>query len=314
MAYIIFLTGMFFLIVGGNVLVDSSIIIARKLKISPLLIGIFLIGFGTSMPELTTSLLAVARRAEGIAIGNVVGSNIANILLVLGVAAFIKPIKIHTPSFGRDAIFLGLATIILLISLLAGHISWELGALMCMTLAFYVYHAYQTDKEHIKTQSIELPRIALAKRFHLPTYLSIILAISGLVLMLLGAHMVVNSVILLASHWGISETLIGLTIVAFGTSLPELVTAIIASLKKQSDLVIGNVVGSNIYNALFILGFTALFLPVSVPLTVKPNVLIMTAATMLLLGLGWWHGKISKRIGLLFILMYFSYIFYVGMA
>ena len=128
------LAGLLLLIVGGNVLVDGAVIVAKKLKVSPLLIGLLLVGFGMSMPELATSLISVSRKAGGIAIGNVVGANIANILLVLGVAAMIRPIKIHRMSFGRDAIFLALSTIVLLVSLLRGEIGWELGALMCMTL------------------------------------------------------------------------------------------------------------------------------------------------------------------------------------
>lgn len=312
MPYIFLFLGMLILIVGGNVLVDGAVFLAKRLRVSSLLIGLFLIGFGTSFPELATSLLAVLRNADGIAIGNVVGSNIANILLVLGVAAFLHPIKLHTPSFGRDALFLGISTLILLVSLLRGHISWELGLLMCMTLAFYVYHAYQTDKVHVKTKSIAQPTISLSKRFQISTFWAVVLTLSGLVLTLMGAKMVVNSVILLSTRWGVSETIIGLTIVAFGTSLPELTTAIIASLKKQDDLVIGNVVGSNIYNALFILGFTSLFLPVAVPATAKPNVLVMASATMLLLALGWWRGKIGHILGASFILMYFTYLLYVG--
>ncbi len=311
--YIKLIFGLFLLILGGNVLVDSSVTVARKLKVSPLLIGLLLIGFGTSMPELVTSLLAVARKADGIAIGNVVGSSIANILLVLGVAAVLRPIKIHTLSFGRDAIFLGISTIILLISLLRGHIGWELGGLMCMTLAFYVYHAYQTDKKNMKNHILDPQPIALSKRFHISTPLSIILTISSLIILLVGAHLVVENVILVAGHWGVSETAIGLTVVAFGTSLPELVTSIIASIKKQSDVAVGNVVGSNIYNALFILGFTALFLPVIVPPSIKTDMLIMTTATMLLLAIGWGIGKIGRKVGWCFIAMYFAYIVYLGM-
>ena len=150
MEYLKLLMGLLFLIVGGNVLVSGSVLIAKKLKVSPLLIGIVLVGFGTSMPELSTSILSVFRKAEGIAVGNVVGSNIANILLVLGVAALIRPISINSRAFGRDAIFLGLSTAVLLISLLKGQIYWELGLLMCMTLAFYVYHCYKTEKARIK--------------------------------------------------------------------------------------------------------------------------------------------------------------------
>ena len=313
MAYIELFLGLLLLIGGGNLLVDGSVTIARRFKVSPLLIGLLLVGFGTSMPELATSLLAVARKADGIAIGNVVGSNIANILLVLGMAAVLRPIKIHTNSFGRDAIFLGISTIVLLVSLLRGHIGWELGALMCMTLAFYVYHAYRTDKTHMKGQVVEPQPIALSRRFHVATPLAVVSTISSLILLLIGAHMVVNSVVILASHWGISETIIGLTVVAFGTSLPELVTSIVASVKNQSDVAIGNVLGSNIYNALFILGFTALFLPVVVPPTVKPDVLVMAATTMLLLAIGWGRGKIDRWIGGCFIAMYFMYIIYLGM-
>ena len=312
MYYIELLAGLLFLIVGGNVLVDGSVMVARKLKVSPLLIGVLLVGFGTSMPELATSLISVARQAGGIAVGSVVGANIANILLVLGVAALIRPIKIHKLSFGRDAVFLGLSTIVLLVSVLNGYIAWELGALMCMTLAFYVYHSYKTDKAHMKEQAQIPERIALSKRFHIPTALAVILTICAIILTIMGAHMVVDSVIVLAGHWGISETLIGLTIVAFGTSLPELVTAIIASQKGHSDVAVGNVIGSNIYNALFILGFTALFLPVSVPSTTKGDVLIMTSATLLLIAVGWGQGRISKLMGGCFVFLYFLYIIYVG--
>ena len=313
MIYIELLAGLFFLILGGNVLVDSAVSVARKLKVSSLLIGLLLVGFGTSMPELATSLLAVARDAGGIAVGNVIGSNIANILLVLGVAALIRPIKIHRNAFGRDAIFLGLSTIVLLVALLKGSIGWELGALMCMTLAFYVYHSYKTDKVHMAEQAETPQPIALSRRFHVSTPLSIILTISGLVIMLIGAHMLVDSVVVVASHLGISETIIGLTIVAFGTSLPELVTSVIASIKGHSDVAVGNVIGSNIYNALFILGFTALFLTVSVPPSVEPDVLVMAAATMVLLAIGWGRGKIDKLTGACFVLMYFTYIGYLGM-
>ena len=313
MSYILLVFGLLLLIGGGNILVDGSVNVAKRFKVSSLLIGLLFIGFGTSLPELSTSLISVARKVDGIAIGTVLGSNIANILLVLGVAAILRPIKIHPNSFGRDAIFLGVSTIVLLVSVLKGSIGWELGALMCMTLAFYVYHAYKTDKNHMKGRVVEPQRIVLSRRFHMSTPLAVVLTVCGLVLMLFGAHLVVNSVVVLAGHWGISETVIGLTVVAFGTSLPELVTSIIASVKNHSEVAVGNVVGSNIYNALFILGFTSLFLPVIVPPSVKVDMLVMAATTMLLLAIGWGYGKISRRMGWCFISMYCMYIVYLGM-
>lgn len=312
MVYLELIFGFLFLIVGGYVLVSSSVMVAQRIHVSSLLIGLLVVGFGTSLPELSTSLLSVAREAEGLAVGNVVGSNIANILLVLGVAAIINPIELHQKAFGRDAIFLLVSTIILLISLLKGYIGWELGCLMCMTLAFYIGHTYQTDKFHMGDQNPEVKYVALSRRFHFSTGVAILLMICGLVLTLAGANFLVNSVIVIAGHLGVSEAIIGLTVVAFGTSLPELATCIIASVKKESDVALGNVMGSNIYNTLFILGFTSLFLPVSASPSMKMDVLIMTGVTMLLLGIGWWYGRIGKKIGIMFLVSYLVYIIYLG--
>jgi len=312
MFYIGFLVGLFLLIAGGDILVSGSIIIARRLHVSPLLIGLLLIGFGTSLPELSTSVLAVFRGAPGLAVGNVIGSNVANILLVLGVAAILKPIQLNQDAFKRDALFLGLSTVILLISLLKGHISWELGALMCMTLAFYIYHTYKTDKVHVKKLNLPVSHVAIEKRFYISTTLAIILTISGLILVLTGAHFLVNCTIIIAGHLGISEAVIGLTVVALGTSLPELITSIMASIKQESDVALGNVIGSNIYNALLILGATALVMPITAPASVQTDVIVMTAATALLLFVGFFNGCIGRKMGIFFLLSYCAYIFYLG--
>ncbi len=311
MAYFLLLVGVVLLIVGGNVLVSSAVVLARKWHISSLLIGLLFVGFGTSLPELATSLIAVARGVEGIAIGNVVGSNIANILLVLGVSAIIHPIKIPAHAFARDAIFLGVSTLVLLIAVLKGTIGTEMGALMCLTLVFYVYHAYQTDKKRQKEMSIT-PPLDISNKFILPLGLWIVLFVCGLVLTLWGAHILVNNAVLVAGSFGVSETVIGLTIIAFGTSLPELTTSIVASLKGESDIAVGNVVGSNIYNALFILGFTALWMPVLAPYSTRGDVVVMTFATLLLLGLGWFKGSISRRMGIVFVILYCAYIMWLG--
>ena len=313
MAYINLFVSLALLIIGGNVLVSGSVILAKRLKVSPLLIGLLLIGFGTSIPELMTSLFAVAHHSGSIAIGNIVGSNIANILLVLGICATIRPINIHDHAFGRDAIFLGLSAMVLLISLLKGVIGFEMGALMCMTLAFYVYHAYQTDKDHQKKLPPPEPT-ALSKRIYIPTYLSILLVISGLILTLCGANFLVRSTLNLSAQLGISEAVIGLTVIALGTSLPELTAGIVASLKNHSDVALGNIIGANIYNSLFILGFTALFMPVLAPPTMKFDVLIMTFATLALLALGWFRGQITRSMGITFIIGYLCYIGYLGFS
>lgn len=313
MEYLEFIISLALMILGANVLVSGSVVIARHFHVSPLLIGLLVIGFGTSLPEFSTSFLSMLRGQSDLAVGNVVGSNIANSLLVLGIAAVLRPIPIHYDSFERDASFLVLTNFILLICLWQRHISWELGLLMCMTLVFYINQAYRTDREHVKKNVIPVPYVALSKRISISTTLAVVATISGLILTLLGAHYLLESVLIIFGHWGFSEVMIGLSVVAFGTSLPELTTAIVASLKKQSSVALGNVVGSNIYNALFILGVTALFRPVLVPNSVREDVVVMVVATSLLLLCGYVRKRISRGMGVLFLMLYFGYILYLGL-
>ncbi|MBQ3695368.1 MAG: calcium/sodium antiporter [Alphaproteobacteria bacterium] len=312
MIYILILIGFAMLIYGGNILVDGAVSVARRMKVSPLLIGLTLVGFGTSTPELMTSLFAASIDAEGIAVGNVVGSNIANILLVLGVAAVIRAISVNKTSFKRDSLFLSIATGVLVLALFWGRIGFILGFIMCATLGYYVYYSYQTEKKEAKLDPTKTEVVRNKKSNHIELGLSIAKTILGIVLTVIGARVLVTNSVVLAERWGVSETIIGLTIVALGTSLPELATSIIASLKKHSDLAWGNVVGSNIYNALFILGVTALFVPVKVPKNVMIDTLIMVGVTALLLYFGR-RGKLTKRGGWLFCALYVVYIAYLAL-
>ena len=311
MLYILILIGFAMLIYGGNVLVDGAVEVAKRMKVSSLLIGLTLVGFGTSTPELMTSFFAAAINAEGIAVGNVVGSNIVNILLVLGVAACIYAIPVNKNSFKRDSLFLTLATGVLALSLLWGRIGFLLGALMCGTLGYYVYYSYKTEKKHVPAEEKEVTPVHHKRNSHRELGLSIAKTVMGIVLTVAGAHVLVNNSVVLAERLGVSETVIGLTLVALGTSLPELITSIIASLKKQSALALGNVIGSNIYNALFVLGVTALFVPVKVPRNIAPNILIMLVATGLLIYFGR-RGKLGKLVGYLFCALYVVYIGYLA--
>lgn len=303
--YFLIVLGFVLLIAGGNLLVDGSVAVARKLNVSPLLIGLVLVGFGTSTPELLTSLVAAYRGVPGIAVGNVIGSNIANILLVLGVAAFLRPVAVQKKSFARDGLFLILSTGVLVMALLWGVIGALSGMIMCATLVFYVVFSYRTEKKNrVKAcdKNIKTSKSLL---------LSFAKAVIGILLTLYGARLLVENASLLAKAWGVSEKIIGLTVVAVGTSLPELVTSVVASLKNQSALAFGNVVGSNIYNALFILGVTALFLPVFVPPNVLVDILVMALATGLMLVFGR-SGCLSRKVGTLFLALYVAYIFYLA--
>ncbi len=314
MLYILILLGFLLLIYGGNILVDGAVDVAKRMKVSPLLIGLTLVGFGTSTPELMTSLFAASMDAEGIAVGNVVGSNIANILLVLGVAASMCAIPVNKTSFKRDSRFLLLATGVLVLALLWGKIGFILGALMCGTLGYYVYYSYQTEKKGVRAvEEKEVAHPHHKKNDHRDLALSVAKTIIGIILTVAGARVLVTNSVVLAERWGVSETIIGLTVVALGTSLPELATAIIASLKKHSDLAWGNVIGSNIYNALFILGMTALFVPVKVPRNVTPDVAIMLAATALVLYFGH-KGKVTRFAGYLFCGLYVLYVGYLAIG
>lgn len=306
MAYLLIILGFVLLIVGGNFLVDGSVAVARKLHVSSLLIGLILVGFGTSTPELLTSVIAAYKHAEGIAVGNVIGSNIANILLVLGVAAFLRPVPVRKKSFKRDSLFLSLSTVVLVFALMCGRIDFVLGFAMCAALAFYIFYSYKTEKHFPDSDDGD----ETSKKSLLFAFIKTVL---GIGLTLYGAQLLVDNAVALAKAWGVDEKIVGLTVVALGTSLPELMTSIVASLKKESAVAFGNVVGSNIYNALFILGATALFFPVVVPEHVMPDLLMMVAATMLMLIFGW-RGRLSRGVGAVFISLYIAYIFYLAQS
>lgn len=311
MVYVLLALGLFLLIYGGDMLVRGAVQLARKTGVSPLLIGLTLVGFGTSTPELVTSLIAVFKKSEGIAVGNVVGSNIANILLVLGAAAIISPIRVDIKSFKRDTVFLIISTLGLVAALLMARISFLMGAVLTGTLIFYVIYSYISDRKNqkaIRLQEAETMEANLAGG-----WTSLARTFIGIALTLVGAKLLVDNAIVLARSWGISEAVIGLTLVAVGTSLPELITSVVSAVRRQNDVAFGNVVGSNIYNALFILGVTALFMPVTVPEAMGWDILIMAGVTAVLIGIAFWKKCFSRRIGGLFLLSYIGYVYFLFM-
>lgn len=306
--YALLILGFVLLIYGGNLLVDNSVAIAKKIGLSTLFIGLVLVGFGTSTPEMVTSLASVLQSSNGIAVGNVIGSNTANILLVLGVAAVIHPINVDIHSFKRDGFVLGLSTIMLICVMLYGTMNRIIGFIFALTLVLYVGYSFYTDKKNSKnTPSSEMTDTSSIKNI----WLALIKAIIGIGLTCGGAYLLVENAKILALHWGISEAIIGLTIVAVGTSLPELAASIIASYKKENGVAFGNVVGSNIYNALFILGTVALVLPIQMPEEMMKNTLIMALVTSVLCLTVLTVKKVSRLMGFLFLCAYVVYIGYL---
>jgi cation:H+ antiporter len=283
------IAGLALLLVGGDLLVRGAVGVASRLGLSPMVIGLTLVGFGTSTPELLTSLQGALAGAPGIAVGNVVGSNIANILLILGVAALIRPVAVERAGFLRDAAVLALATAAAIALCLAGGVGRVAGAVLLAGLVAYLVAALRFSGP--APAAVDAGEADLAPAPPQRLALSLGLFAGGLLLVLGGARLLVDGAVALAAAAGLSETVIGLTIVAIGTSLPELVTSASAALRGESGVAFGNVVGSNIFNLLGILGATALAVPLTVPPEVASrDVWALAAATALFVAVavtGW---------------------------
>jgi cation:H+ antiporter len=283
--------GLVLLVLGGELLVRGAVRSAAALGVSPLLIGLTLVGFGASTPELVTSVQAALVGSPGVAVGNVVGSNICNILLILGLAALIRPVVAEPRGFRRDGPVLAAATVIGLGVVLWGEIGRLAGVVLVGLLVAYVVGAYLSERSAAR-EGDPLPVAPRGLAVGLP------MALAGLALVVVGADWLVDGAITLARGWGVSETLIGLTIVAVGTSLPELTASVIAAIRGQSDVAFGNIVGSNIYNILGILGVTALVKPLEVPQAIVAfDGWVMLAATAAMIAFAYSGALVTRREG-----------------
>lgn len=312
MAIIFITAGLIILTFGADLLVRGASALARRFGLSELLIGLTLVGFGTSTPELVSSIEAARTGASGIALGNVVGSNIANILLILGLSALIAPIAVEPKSFRRDAPVLALATLAAISIAFTGEFGRIAGAVFVASLAAYIAFAYRTERaapaapETIRheEEAAALPSAPEKMIF------SIGFVVIGLVLLIAGAKMLVTGAVTIAGNLGVSETVIGLTVVAIGTSLPELMTSTLAALRGKSGLALGNVVGSNLYNILGILGVTALIGPLPVdPAILRIDIWVMFAATAALIVFARTSHRVNRTEGLVLVL---GYVIYLG--
>lgn len=298
--------GFVLLVAGGEALVRGAVSVAGRLGVSPLLIGLTLVGFGTSTPELVTSLQAAFDDRAGIAVGNVVGSNIANILLILGVAAIIAPIAVTRSSFGRDGAALVGATLLSIFAVLYGSLDRWMGFVLIAGLIAYLVTAYLTDRsstaQQTATVDTDIPPVTGS------LWIALALAVGGIAITIVGARIAVDAAVALALAWGMAETVVGLTIVAVGTSLPELVTSVMAALRREAGIAFGNVIGSNIYNILGILGVTALVRPITVPSQIATlDIWVMTGATLALIAAVVLRQRIGRVTGGLFLASYAAY-------
>ncbi len=289
------LAGLFF---GGDWLVRGAAGIARRFRVPPLVIGLTIVGFGTSTPELLVSLQAALREAPGIAIGNVIGSNTANILLILGISALIGPLTAGFAGLRRDLVWMLGATLATVPAFWSGFVGRAEGALMVAGILAYIAVCLR------QAGSVPLPEGAAP-----PVRRAALLTLAGLVAVLVGARLLVDGATEVARALGVGEAVIGLTIVAVGTSLPELATSAMAAVRGARDIALGNVIGSNIFNVLAILGLTALVAPIPVePRFLSLDVPVMIAASFGLAGLVAFGGGIGRLAGAGLLLAYAAYV------
>lgn len=314
--YLSIIGGLALLGFGADLLVRGAVSLARSAGLSPLLIGLTLVGFGTSTPELVTSVSAALDQSAGIALGNVLGSNIANILLVLGVAALIAPLRIDPRSFGRDAAWLAGSTLVVAAVVSTGGVGLVAGVLMVAAIIVYVLDAWRLEgkDESVSSRAAHTmgdAAVAWPSR-RLP---AAAITVAGILGTILGAHLLVNGSIGLARQLDVPETIIGLTIVAVGTSLPEMTTSLLAAWQRQPEIAYGNVIGSNIFNALFVLGASAVVAPFDVPAEFDgPTLWLLTAATGLLIFFGWTGFRLNRIEAAILVATYGTYVTYLVVA
>jgi cation:H+ antiporter len=311
--YLLLALGLALLIGSGEFLVRGSVGFARAVGLSPLFIGLTLVGFGTSAPELVASLIAAFREAPGIAVGNVVGSNIANVLLILGVAALVAPLPVVRQDFHRDALALALASLVAVGIVLTGNVTRLAGALLVALLVTYIYVTYRLERDQPDSEAHRHEdEAALVAPPSDGPLRHLAVAVAALVGVVIGAKLLVDAAIVLAGQFGVPEAVIGLTVVAIGTSLPELAVSSIAAFRGQGAVAVGNVVGSNIYNVLGILGATAMVHPLRVPPEIAEfDIWAMLAAAGLLLFFMVRGQRIGRVTGAVFLVAYVAYILYL---
>lgn len=298
--------GLVLLTIGAELLIRGSIGLARRFGVSELLIGLTLVGFGTSTPELVSSVRAALAGSPGIAVGNIVGSNIANILLILGLAAAMAPIAVARRGYLRDTLMLFASSIAVISVSKSGEFSREAGLWFLIVIALYILVAWANEREAPEVVAAESEGKSHTRKA--PLALFVALAVCGLGALIFGAGFLVGGAIDLAAGLGVSDTLIGLTIVAVGTSLPELVTSTVAALRGNSALAYGNIVGSNIYNVFGILGLTSVIAPVPAPPDIFIDNMILMAATLALIVFAFTGRMLDRREGAIFVVAYAAYV------
>ena len=306
---LLLVVGMVLLIKGADFFVDGASNIAKALRIPAVIIGLTLVSMGTSAPELAVSINAAIIEKNDLSLGNVVGSNTFNTFLILGISSVIIPLVIDDGMKKYDIpIMLGIYAVLLIFGFLISPSKldvFESLALLVLFLAYMVILFVRAKND--KTEKSETEEPITKKK----VIISVILVVVGLAAIIGGSELVVDNASKLATSFGMTETMVGLTIVAIGTSLPELVTSVVAAVKKENDIAVGNVIGSNIFNALLILGTTSTILPLTLSNDSLIDLIVLFVSGLLVFIISRFSNNIKKWQGVLFVLLYIIYFVYV---
>jgi cation:H+ antiporter len=317
--YIILIIGFLLLIKGADFFVEGSSAIAKKLKIPTLIIGLTLVAFGTSAPEAAVSITSALQGQNDIAIGNIVGSNIFNLLFVVGVSAFIYPLKVKKSIIAKEFPFALLSAFVLLVlandTIFQGHtdntISRADGIMLLVLFGIFMYYLIELALVSRESSAALESEMEHAHQKQISVGKGILFSIGGIIGIVAGGKFVVDAASAIALAWGMSENLVGLTIVAVGTSLPELVTSIVAARKGESDIALGNVIGSNIFNVFFILGISSCIHSVAVSGTVFFDMIFLLIVSIITYLFAITQEKINKFEGILLAVSYIGYLTFI---
>ena len=305
--FLILLIGLLLVVKGADFLISSTVAIGKRYGVSDFFIGLIVIGFGTSLPELLVSIDAIIKKSPEISIGNVIGSNISNILLVLGAGLLISKIDLRKIS-KFDNFFHLIVHIFFLLIIWLLIFDYKIGIIFLILFSFYIYKSFNNSISKNENE-LETNDFLTKMVFKKPLIIGLPTIMFSIILTFFGAEFTVDSVIEISSFFGISDSFLALSLVALGTSLPEIITSIRAAQKKMSELIIGNIIGSNIYNLLLILGFVSLFEAFSFP----KDVLFIEVIFLFVCSVGFFlllylKNELSKKFSWIFISFYFFYL------
>lgn len=304
-AIVMVVGGLLLVVKGADYLVDGSSSVARRLGVKPIVIGLTIVSFGTSMPELVVNLFAVAQDHAGLAIGNILGSNISNILLILGVSATIIPLVVGKSTVTKEIPFALLSVVVLWIMVWDGVLDRADGLVLLAFFIIFLYYTFGISRVEGEAEKEGFEKMSYVK--------SAALIAAGIIGLAFGGKLTVDGAEVVAAFLGISEEIIGLTVVAIGSSLPELATSVVAARKKEVDIAIGNIVGSNIFNILWVLGLSASITSLTFAPIAVFDVLITIGVTIILL-VALFIGKrnvLERWEGVMFLLIYASYLIFL---